>query len=492
MWKKIIALLLLFALTIPGYRSHIFSLDFVDEEDNIVIGSYLENGKKLYRDIYSQHQPAQFVLANVLQKVTSPDNILMTVKRHREFMILWGIFWITLLTFRFGFPLYITSLVFELTKMILLGNMFLAESFVVYPLIYLCSHLFLSKFKYTNLEEIFVLSLIWFLALSLTPLWPLLFAITLYLFVVNKLKTNFLLRFFTLGMLSLTLFYPKVDFLDYYNDVFWINTKFYIPLTTGISITFSILHAFFSPFFVLLTSGDSLLLPVLKILSLLFLYNIVQLIRNKQILRALALYFLLFLSGLRYIDPGNTLYGGFHMLPWYGTLLFGALVSLSLPRFARLIVLTVVLFASVFVARILLWDQRDPGTDYFVHYSPSADLSQVVKIISTTTSRTVWVEPVNYWIHYQNNSTLYTTMINYYRWMDQTPPLKMEISQKLSQKLPDLVYLNNQNLALGEVLSQYAPFVRDGNTTQLYLRRDLLPTLTPQQLEQLVFYRFTF
>jgi len=230
MWKKIIALLLLFALTIPGFRSHIFSLDFVDEEDNIVIGSYLNNGHKLYRDIYSQHQPAQFVAANVLQNLTHPDNILMTVKRHREFMILWSVLWVTLLTFRFGFPLYFVSLVYELTKIILLGNMFLAESFVVYPLLYLLSFIFIKPKTAKVIEEFFVLALIWFLALSLTPLWPLLFVITLYLFVINKSKLHFLLRFIMLGVLSFLLLYPKVDFLDYYHDVFWINTNFYIPL----------------------------------------------------------------------------------------------------------------------------------------------------------------------------------------------------------------------------------------------------------------------
>lgn len=492
MWRKGIALLLLFVLIVPGYRSHLFSLDFVDEEDNIVIGSYLEQGNKLYRDIYSQHQPAQFVLANVLQTVTSPDNIFMTVKRHREFMILWSMIWITLLTLRFGYSLYFVALIFELTKMILLGNMFLAETFVVYPLMYLLSYLFSKAKSPGTLEQIFVLGLIWFLALSLTPLWPLLLVVTVQLYLSSQSKPSFILRFAALGILCFALLFPKVDFLDYYHDVFWINTQFYIPLTTGISPVSALIHALFSPLITLFTQGDSLLLPLLKLLSLIYLYNLFVLVRGKEYKIALALHTILFLINLRYINPANTLYGAFHLLPWYGALLYGAVAFLRAPRLPRFFLLTLLIIFALPIARQHLWDQRDINTDYFVHYSQSADLSQVVQILSRDVPRSIWVEPVNYWVHYQNNSRLYTTMINYYPWMHQTPSFQTELAIALKTSWPDLVYLNNQNLSLGAQLNAYTPLMRDGGKTMLYLRNDLIPSLTNSQLQELAFYRFTF
>lgn len=492
MWRKLFALILLFAITIPWYRSHIFWLDFVDEEDNIVIGSFLNNGTKLYRDIYSQHQPAQFVIANALQHVTNQDNIFMTVKRHREFMIIWSMFWITLLVFRFGFPLYIISFVLELTKIILLGNMFLAESFVLYPLLYLLSYLYFKSKSPRPFEEIFVLGLVWFLALSLTPLWPVLFFISLYLFAISRAKLRFILSLVSLGFISFALLFSKVDFLDYYHDVFLINTKFYIPLTTPISSASAVLSSLFSPFITIFSRGTSLMLPLLRLLSLLFLYNIYVLVRTKQYFRALFLYTIIFLTNLRYIDPASTLYGAFHMLPWYGTLLYGAIAFLKISKLPRFIIFVLIVLFSLPVAKTLLWDHRDLDTDYFVHYSPSADLSLAVQIISRDASHSLWVEPVNYWVHYQNNSTLYTTMINYYRWMDKVPAFRLEFDKTIESNLPDIVYLNNQNLGLGDKITSYTPLTRDGSVTSLYLRSDLVPALTKSQLMELSFYRFSF
>lgn len=416
----------------------------------------------------------------------------MTVKRHREFMILWSIIWISLITFRFGFSLYFVSLIYELTKIILLGNMFLAESFVVYPLLYLLGALFSNKQALQSPEAIFLLGIIWFLALSLSPLWPLLFVVTIYLFIKNESKSKFILSFTLLGILCFLFLYPKVDFRDYYQDVFWINAKYYIPHTTDISAVNALFSAFFSPLLTLASKGESLLLPLLKLLSLIYLYDLFILIRRKEYSKALALHLILFLSNLRFINPGNTLYGVFHMLPWYATLLFGTISFFRIPRIPYFLILVLVMLFSLPVAREMLWDRRDLDTDYFVHYSPSADLSKVVQTLSLRTPRTIWVEPVNYWVHYQNNSKLYTTMINYYRWMDNTPPFKTEFTQRLEQGLPDIVYINNQNLGLGDLISRYTQLTRDGGKTMLYIRSDILSTLSEFERKELAFYRFMF
>jgi len=145
--------LILSLLVAPGFRSHIFFLNFVDEDDNIVIGNLAGEGKKLYTDVYTQHQPIMFYLSAGIEKVVKPDNILMTVKRHREFMIVWSFLWIFILIYRFGLPLFFASAVIELMKINLLGNLFLAESFVVYPLIYLISYLVYKNQKKIDWEK---------------------------------------------------------------------------------------------------------------------------------------------------------------------------------------------------------------------------------------------------------------------------------------------------------------------------------------------------
>jgi hypothetical protein len=105
--------LILSLLTLSFYRSHIFAIHFVDEDDNIVIGNYVREGRTLYSEVFSQHQPSMFVISAGIQNAFSVDNFLMVIKRHREFMIAWSILWVLILTARFGWPLLMTTTIID-------------------------------------------------------------------------------------------------------------------------------------------------------------------------------------------------------------------------------------------------------------------------------------------------------------------------------------------------------------------------------------------
>lgn len=482
----------MFIAVVPAYRNHIFFLNFVDEDDNLVIASTLNHGNKLYRDIYSQHQPIQFVLSAMLQKVSSPDNILVNIKWHRELMIIWSIGWVIALTLRFGMPLLMTSVILELTKISFLGNLFLAESFVLYPLLYLLSHFLINKKHPQDPEQFFVIILIYFVALSLAPLWPLLIIYFAWMLHTSVSRVRLILYFLLVGLgylIPLSLF---VNFADYYNDVIAINSQFYIPLTSNHNFVESLYLAFVVPINILLASSYSSLMILLKVLSCAYLITVISLIKNRRFLYLFWVVIFITISNIRYIDPTSSLYGAFHLLPWFGVYTLVAFLPTQLPKYFKVILTILIVATSLNHARINLFDHRDVVHDYAVHYSTSEDLRYVVSTLVGSGNMSMWVEPVQYWPYWNTGVRQYSHMVNYYGWMDQTPPLRDPLIAEFAKSLPSLVYSVGQHLAIGPYLDSYLELTRDNKGVDLYLRRDLYPSLTPVQLSRLREYRFAF
>lgn len=488
--------IIIMVVTVPGFRTHIFALDFVDEDDNIVIGNLIKEGKILYKDVFTQHQPTLYYLSTVIQKATPTDNILMTIKRHREFMIIWSVFWVVLLTARFGWTALLPASVLELVKILVLGNLFLAESLVIYPLVYFVAYIFSqSSYRYT-LETLIAVVLFWGIFFSLAPLWPLLVFTLAWLF--TKTDNKKLLGFATLiiGLLTAILFINKLGIRAYYFEAIYTNYKYYIPQTTSLGLKETLHKAFFAPVYTLITPGSTQLLLLLKILSFGFILEIMFLIRQKKYRSVLLYVTVLGLASLRYIAPDNTLYGAFHMLPWFALLIYFNFIdttsfttSTNSHKIIRGVICLLVFAVSINIARTNLWDQRSPSSDYYIHYSPSQDIQTAVSILSKNTGQSVWVEPVMYWPYWHTGASEYSTMVNYYDWMDSMPPLKQELQEQLKGELPTIVWAKT-SLGIGEYLGDYIRLSRDGQPIDLYLRSDKIRDLSADTLSELEYYRF--
>lgn len=476
-------------VTLSSYRSHIFALHFVDEDDNIVIGNYVREGKKLYSEVFSQHQPSMFVISASVQNTFSVDNILMVIKRHREFMIAWSILWFLILTARFGWPLLLTGTVIELVKITLLGNLFLGESLVIYPLLYLVAHLFLAPSHVRLAEKLFLASIFWLLWFSLTPLWPVLILIFLLMGYKVFGDKQFLYIFLILGFISLIALMQITTIYDYLYNALYINYKYYIPLTTPVGFFESIVKAFCAPLYAIFSPKSGELLMLTRILSLGVIVNLIALIIRRQMLKAFTIFILLGLTSLRYIDPGDTLYGVFHMLPWFVLLILFNFLTFTKLRLHHIGIWFLVVLASLQVANKNLFDYRDPSTDFYVHFSPSSDIREAVKIISQSSPQTIWVEPVMYYPHWRTGATPYTSLINYYGWMDRTAPMKEDLVSRLNQELPALVWAETSE-GIGEYLGHYTPVMREGKPSGLYLRSDQIKQITSQVRADLLHYRF--
>lgn len=483
-------------LTGYGFKTHIFSLNFVDEDDNIVIGGLLSNSNKLYKDIFTQHQPSAYIMSNIIQKITRPQNIYMVVKRHREFMIAWSAIWLIFLSWRFGWRLWLVGSILEMSKIILLGNMFLAESLVLYPLIYLIAYM-LEKGRDKWPQEMFlVITTYWFVWFTLSPLWPfLVFYFFWGLFTTHHPKQYFR-NYCLVGVVAAACLISTADLGKYLYDVIYINYKYYLPLTTQIGFSESLLKAFASPILPIFSSGHSPLLGLIKLFSVILLSTISYSIYKKKLSSAILYIMILALVSLRYINPNNTIYGGFHMLPWYGVMTYLSIHTLTELKLRLLARIGVFVVFVVFILGLLfplvknnLLDSRDKERDYYIHYSPGEDIWSLVKILSRKEPLSVWVEPVEYWPYWQSGAKPYSTMVNYYGWMDKSEPLKHMLRISLDQDLPVIIW-NDNGEGIKEYLDNYLRFKRDGKYINLYLRKDRLDLLTDDVRRDLSYYRF--
>lgn len=482
-------ILVISLLTLSAYRSHIFAVHFVDEDDNIVIGNYVREGRPLYGEVFSQHQPSMFVLSGIIQDTFSVDNVFMVIKRHREFMIAWSILWFLILTVRFGWPLLLAGTIIELVKITLLGNLFLAESLVIYPLLYIVSHLFLAP-KHTSLfEKVVLAGIFWLLWFSLTPLWPVL-TLIMALFGYKMFgDRQFLFIFISLGLIALACLLQITTISDYFYNALYINYKYYIPLTTPVGFIESIIKAFLAPLYAIFSQKNGELLMLIRVLSIGVVINLISLIIHKQFFKAGVIFTILGLTSLRYIDPSNTLYGVFHMLPWFVLLVLFNFLPLTKIRLHHVIIWILIIISGFQVASKNLFDNRDPSTDFYVHFSPSADIREAVKIISQSSPQTIWVEPVMYWPHWRTSATPYTSMVNYYDWMDQTEPMKADLVNHLTKELPTIIFSETAR-GIGSYLDQYVSVLREGKPSGLYLRKDQVQYVTAETRASLLYYRF--
>jgi hypothetical protein len=214
-------------------------------------------------------------------------------------------------------------IIYELTKLFLLGNIFLPESLVVYPLIWLLSIFFLGTKKLKQWELVlsgFSLSAVIFL---LAPLWPLALMLFVLLLARSGDRFNTLKLVFLGGLPILALSFWVSSFLDYLHQAIYINLRYFVPLTSTEPLTTSLFKAFVAPVLSFFSQAESApTLRVIQMLSLLLIFNVFLLIKSRKFSLVIFSVLVLFLSNLRYIQPGQEYYRGFHLLPWFATLIF--------------------------------------------------------------------------------------------------------------------------------------------------------------------------
>ncbi len=497
-YKWVILSIFFFLLTAYLYHNKIFSLHFVDEEDNLVLGKFLLSGEKLYSDLFSHHQPLGYVLSAGLQLVTNPPNIYMLVKRHREFMIVFALVWNILLVIRFGNRLILPLAVYELTKFYLLGELFLAESLAVYPVLYITSLLFEKRPKIHKFETYITGLLIGLIGMLIAPLWPFLLGYLILLFMAKRpdIKAMGQMAFGALVWVLICL--PFIDIYYYFHNVFYINFGYYIPLGGDEKQPWALIKSSYTPISAILNSTNLYQIGfVTKVVSIALLLVSVALIWSKNWRILITGFVLLTLANIRYVPPGQDYYRGFHMLIWYAELLlitiyFGFEIMMILKKkyIKYLVILSIlVISGSAMFSAQSLFQKNDIEHDYYVNYSRQYTFGEAIKIMKNQQD-SLFVIPDEWLLYWQGEVKHANKMVNFYPWMQRVPELNSIVVDSFKNNPPAFFYCDCSALQVIEYSKDYVQMVKDGKETSFWVLNAKMETLNEEQKRALRFHNF--
>lgn len=319
-WKKIFFRIFLVFLLIPlwvflrtVYRDRIGAFGCFDDCFNYMGGYFLLAGKRLYADIFFNHQPFPAYISAAIQYLTKPEGIYLLIHQHRMFLIYFSMIADMLLVLRFGLVGFGFALLYETTKGYVFGERFLAEAIIVYPLVYLLG-LIGEMWRKKNIfggEVLLAGMLTWFVVFSREPYVPL--ALTLFGYLLwkhkgNKEKKVSLSVFLLLSGVTIVIH----SFPDYFFNLITVNAS--RPGTEG-----NIWLTIFYPLMVFFGGQWNLFRWIEVGLAGIFWLLVASLIPVKKTrVRIIVLLIILTLANIRSVAPGEIYYAAFHHIVWYG------------------------------------------------------------------------------------------------------------------------------------------------------------------------------
>ncbi len=382
----LILVMCMVAVTSYVYARETSAFRFFDEENNIVAGYLMHQGRDLYREIFMNHNPLPIFISKAIQDTFPIHTLFELIKYHRIFMIVFAFIFNALLVVRFRARALLFIFVYEFIKFYLSGQMFLAEGLIAYPIAYivmLLSQSVIRKVKIQSYDVVICSCLCVGILLSREPYIP----VTLLLYGIVLLRSaSKRIAFWcaTASAISIVVYMVQFDLSEYIRQVVRLNQS----LAQGDLKAQSNLQAFSGilQLYQYLRVGVNFDKPLYMVLSVIVLllipsvYKLTQQYRNTIKLVGLGVFFvILFLAGIRNYGAGSEWYGMYRSIPYIAILLSFVSSALS-PRVSFGTVL-IVLAIAILHPRSHLREPRDNAREYYINYSQSNQVGQVLQLL---------------------------------------------------------------------------------------------------------------
>lgn len=471
-------------LVVLTEKNNWLKTNFVDEQDNFVVAKNLIEGNKLYTNYFSHHQPGAYLLSGLIQKITKPNTIQSLVKQHRQVITLWSIGWIVYIVYRFGFQMIWPMTTLELIKNIYLGNMFLAESLIMAPMVYLVL-IFLQNKKIKTTEIFFIGMITMVVAMTLAPTWPVLAIITLGWWIRWKKEIEKIAVMAIGGILVFGVMMNFVDLRGYIENAVMINQKYYIQIAGGGNPVWSLLKATTTPVLYLFNGVNRPEMAMVKIMILVLIVETINLVRQKKFKQVLWVWGILTLTNLRNFELEKTYYDGFHLLIWVGLIVtIPYLIQNTKWRICGLIPIIVLLFIN----KNEFFKVPNYENEFEVYYSRIFNMSEAIRTIKNENSRLLAMpdEVLGYW---QAGIKPAGRFIFFYKWMTEVPELKKEQLLIFASNPEYLIMKDDQGLGIGnEVKSKYQQFSYRGGESEFFVNKEAWKTYSTEKINKLRYY----
>lgn len=359
-----------------------------DDCFNYVAGYFLGEGKHLYSEIFFNHQMIPAYMSYAIQGIFEPQTIYELIRRHREFLLLWGLGMNVLLFLRFGPWLLGFTVVYELSKYYVFGDRFLAEAILVYPLVY-CVGIAIKKSRGELLKPFdyyFSAVCTWFILFSREPFVPvslLLFIYILWSKKFDRVKRITVGSLFFLSVLTVL----RHPLQDYFFQVFEINRQAVVKPEQ-----IDILAIVFYPISVFIGGTWNIFRLLVAVQCGVFLTILLYLMLKERNFKTILLLFTaLALTNIRSVPPGTIYYEAFHMAPWWGVIIFvtwflaGELFNSRNSKNAAVIFFSI-LFVSfayfIFHRSNYIYEVVDRQTEFSTNYGNDFVYGEVVRLLA--------------------------------------------------------------------------------------------------------------
>ncbi len=469
------------------------SFKFVDEDEHMVVGWLLTQRKQLYTDVSTNHQPLNYLTSAAVHQISRPQNLFMLIQRHRQAVFLWSLIWTALLVWRFGGIALFPITIFELIKYWLLGNLFLAESFAVYPTAYI----FCASWQEWMHDIVWNDEWMWGICLVLATLFSLPLAIPLGILVLvrlcHKLTKISFVRFFAGFVVAIVPIFIIVPFTSWWMETIVYNAQYGVPLLSEFTSILDWIRLWTLPFWAFIPPYDNL--SVLQLgMGLIWVSSLLVLLVQRQWRHALfviGFFFVWGMTNLRVIQLHQYYYSGFHLIPW---LLTGLLLTWFLFHFISIRFLTKklqVISYGIVIVGLGIWLTQptmpyrqlpNPQTESYIQYTPQFQVSEVILTLQNPgdTLMTVPNETLPYWL---TKLTPATRQVTYYEWQYRNPLLQQQWQAAMQQRPPRFITYLDEGATFTPFIQQQLQqsYVKLFDFPLVYIRKDSLAFVTEVQ-----------
>jgi len=478
----------------------------------MIAGHYLAQGEKLYLDIFSHKQPMPAVFSGLINKILKPNSLFLLIKRHREAVFFYSLCWWLIFLLDFGWTGLIFTVMIEFSKRFLLGDLFLGESLVIYPLVYVLGCLWgmgwleLPLNRWQQILFLFSLILIPSQLFALIPFSAIVF---FYLLLKEKQKNKIICLSLLIFTFFLLIFSPFVSYQDYFFNTKAAISTHYLKDTVNKGFYQQFLLSFLRPVTVFLSFPKGNFGRFVWILNGLYFLTFCYLFLKKKKKKFLIFtFFLLGTISLRPEQPSATFYGGFHIFPWLACLIF--LIILQMKRVILkwkkgkkkvLVILSICFLALFFLcsSNFLIKDyfrQTDRQGEFWINFSRFLGLGRVIKTLSVEGDRLI-VIPIEQLIYFESELPHQNRFLYTYEWIFRNEKLRREIKEDLETNPPAFVYYDYASVGddakevLDPTFTDYLQLRQNDLPSNLLIRKDKASNLEDWQIQGLARFGFS-
>lgn len=479
------------------FAKHIGEFGCFDDCNNFMGGYFLLHGKKIFSEFFFNHQMLMANISYLVQAAFHPQTLYSLVTYHRLLVFAFSVVAGSYLVIRFGLSAVGFVLLFEVNKYYIFGNRFLAESFVVYLMVFMLGVIWQKLHKKPVYLSDYIMSGVstWFVLFIREPYIPLaLFLFVLVLWGKTQIKEKSIAVgiFFICTIITLL----SISVPDMILNIYTLNKQLITGETAQTGTNgLGFLKNIFYPVVILFQGKWTILRHIQIITSLVYLsLSSYVFFLKKQRVTVLLVWGILIIANFRFVEPGFMYYEAFHIMVWTGLTLFSSMLMLSVVenvQIKKLIlgVLAGLLLYSLFSPQTIFWKKIDTQKEFTEGYGHYYITGTIIKTLSHA-NFTLFVEKKDDMIYWQADIQPAYKYLWYTSLMPSYKPYVIARDEMFTKYPPDFYFgdcdkyhKHAQSLPANRV-TDYQQMLFEKELSCIYVKKSLIPTIPAKKLQE--------